>query len=200
MHGANVAIAHLQHEAVLLSKDRVDEISQAGRPFVVTDPNPPISYNDLYSAISTLSIHDFRIIILPPMMLYLISYLVEFINLLPYRLPLLKKFIPQIKGEARALQPGIFSICTHLIASDKEARKSVATGGLGYEGVMTTMQGMVLEVLEWNREHESDNRSGDHLPQTKTKKLYTTSIALSEQLKQAVQVGGSASGSVSVST
>ncbi|KAI9685812.1 MAG: hypothetical protein M1820_010726, partial [Bogoriella megaspora] len=180
-HGANVAIAHLQHEAVLLSNDHVENIVQAGRPFVVTDPNPPIAFSDLYNAISTLCIHPFRTLVLPPAPLLVFSHIVEWYNELPYRLPLLARFIPQITGDARHLQPGLFSICTHLIASDAEARKAVAQGGLGYEGVMTTMQGMVLEILEWNREHEAHQES-DGAASVAKKKLYTTSVMLADQL------------------
>lgn len=183
-----MAIAHLQHEVVLLSHDHVDNIPQAGRPFVITDPNPPISYGDLYTAISTLSMHSFRIFVLPPVLLLLISYIVEWYNLLPYRMPLLKRYLPAIKGEARYLQPGLFTICTHLVASDAEARKSIAQGGLGYEGLLTTMQGMALEILEWNREHEADGESVRNTRlAVKSRKLYTTSVTMSEQIRLMVR-------------
>ena len=149
VHGANVAIAHLHHEAALV----VEDAPQAGRPFVVTDPNPPISYRDLYNAISTLSVHPFRTITLPPVLIVLLSYAVEWYHLLPYRIPRLRGILPEIKGDLRHLQPGIISICTHLVGSDADTRKPVDEGGLGYRGVITTMEGMVLEILEWNREH-----------------------------------------------
>ncbi len=73
VHAANVAIAHLDHEVVLLNKDP----PQAGRPFVVTDPNPFISYSDLCSAIFTLSVHPFRTITIPRILLVVLSYAVE---------------------------------------------------------------------------------------------------------------------------
>ena len=72
-----------------------------------------------------------------------------------------------------------------------EARKAIAQGGLGYEGVMTTMQGMVLEIVEWNREHEADGESNSAGVAAKKKKLYTTSVTLADQLRQAMNVGGS---------
>ncbi|KAI0126453.1 hypothetical protein BJ170DRAFT_628799 [Xylariales sp. AK1849] len=172
VHGANVAVAHLHHEAVLATGT-----SQGGRPFVVTDPNPPISYSDLYTAIRTLSIHPFRIIVLPPVLVLLISYVVEFYNLLPYRSRLLGRVLPEIKGEARHLQPGLFSICTHLIASDEDARKPVKDGGLGYRGAITTLEGMVLEILEWNREHAGTDGG-------RARKSYTTSISLADKLRE----------------
>jgi len=176
VHGANVAIAHLHHEAALA----MENPQQAGRPFVVTDPNPPISYIDLYTAIATLSAHPFQILYLQPVIVLLLSYPVEWYYLLPYRFPVLKRFLPEVKGELRHLQPGLFSICTHLIGADGDARKPVDQGGLGYHGVLTTLEGMVSEVLEWNREHQSDDGK------MREKKLYTTSISLAEQLRQKI--------------
>ncbi|KEY70839.1 hypothetical protein S7711_08538 [Stachybotrys chartarum IBT 7711] len=173
-HGANVAVAHLQHEAVLVSKDA----PQAGRPFVVTDPNPPISYRDLYNLVSTLSIHPFRAITLPPALVLLLSYAIEWYQLLPYRFPLLNMFYLKLGGNVKHLQPGLFSICTHLIAKDEDARRPVKEGGLGYEGLVTTLQGMAWEVLEWNREHLRRNE------RVRTKKSYTISVSLADQLQR----------------
>ena len=178
VHGANVAIAHLHHEAVLMAEDA----PQAGRPFVVTDPNPPISYADLYTAISTLSIHPFRAVTVPPVLILLMSYAVEWWHLLPYRLPFFKGIIPGVRGDLRHLHPGIMSICTHLVGSDAEARRPVNEGGLGYRGVVTTLEGMVWEILEWNREHEGEDGK------KKEKKAYTTSISLAEQLRHILAV------------
>ncbi|KAB5549524.1 hypothetical protein GE09DRAFT_1126765 [Coniochaeta sp. 2T2.1] len=179
VHGANVAIAHLHHEAVLLNNGA----PQAGRPFVVTDPNPPISYSDLYTAISTLSVHPFRTITIPPVLIVLLSYAVEWYHLLPYRVPLLRGILPEIKGDLRHLHPGIISICTHLIGLDADARQAVDEGGLGYSGVITTLEGMVLEILEWNQEHEAEDGV------VRAKRVYTTSISLAEQLRQVLAVG-----------
>ncbi|KAM5356454.1 hypothetical protein ACJ41O_003100 [Fusarium nematophilum] len=184
VHGANVAVAHLGHEAVLVAGGSA--APQAGRPFVVTDPNPPISYSDLYTAISTLSVHPFRTVVLPPVLILGLSYAVEWCLVLPHRFPILRRLLPEIKGDLRQLQPGIFSICTHLVGSDAEARKPVDKGGLGYEAVLTTMQGMVLEILEWNREHR-DESSG-----IRERRLYTTSVTVAEQLRQVLAAGSSA--------
>ncbi|KAI0411601.1 hypothetical protein F5X98DRAFT_357008 [Xylaria grammica] len=184
VHGANVAIAHLHHEAVLVQPSAT---THSGRPFVVTDPNPPISYGDLYSSIRVLSRHSFTTVSLPPVLLLLISHFVEFYSDLPYQpfpFSILGKLLPSLKGDVRHLKPGIFSITTHLIGSNSESSKPVAEGGLGYQGVMTTLEGMVLEVLEWNREHENFGEG-----KGKTKKAYTTSISLAETIKQLGTVG-----------
>lgn len=81
VHGANVAVAHLQQEATLLSKTNVKKIPQDGRPFVVTDPNRPIAYQDLYLAVSTLNISPFRAQVVPPVLILGIAHLIEWYNL-----------------------------------------------------------------------------------------------------------------------
>ncbi|KAI1464807.1 NAD(P)-binding protein [Daldinia caldariorum] len=156
VHGANVAIAHLQHEAALI-QPWTESAKQAGRPFVVTDPNPPITYSDLYNAIETLSVHPPRIIKVPPVIMLLLSHAVEIYTELLYKYPILRRVFPGLKGDIKHLKPGIFSICTHLVASDDEIRKPTSQGGLGYTGVLTTMEGMALEILEWNGEHVAFN-------------------------------------------
>lgn len=184
VHGANVAIAHLHHEAVLLQPSAS---MHSGRPFIVTDPNPPISYGDLYSAIKVLSRHSFTTLYLPPVLMLLISHVVELYSelpFLPFPFSLLGKLLPPLQGDVRHLKPGIFSITTHLIASNSEVSKPVSEGGLGYQGVLTTLEGMVLEVLEWNREHE-------HLSEGKgkTRKAYTTSVSLAEKIQKLGTIG-----------
>ncbi|KAI0876219.1 hypothetical protein GGS24DRAFT_452445 [Hypoxylon argillaceum] len=184
VHGANVAIAHLHHEAALLQPSAS---THSGRPFVVTDPNPPISYGDLYAAIKVLSVHSFNTLSLPPVLMLVVSHIVELYSelpFLPFPFSILGKVLPPLKGDVRHLKPGIFSITTHLIGSNSEVSKPVSEGGLGYEGVLTTLEGMVLEVLEWNREHE-------HLGEDegKIKKAYTTSISLAEKIQKLGAVG-----------
>ncbi|KAI2602589.1 NAD(P)-binding protein [Hypoxylon sp. NC1633] len=181
VHGANVATAHLHHEAVL-ALPWPQSARYAGRPFVVTDPNPPITYSDLYTAIATLSVHPFRTIKVPPVVILLLGHAVEFYADLPYKYPFLRKMLPKLTGDIKHLKPGIFSICTHLVASDDEARKPVSQGGLGYSGVLTTLEGMTLEILEWNMEHANDD--------VKIRKAYTTSISLAEQIQKLWAVEG----------
>ncbi|KAI0099785.1 hypothetical protein GGR51DRAFT_535080 [Nemania sp. FL0031] len=184
VHGANVAIAHLHHEAALLQPSAS---MHSGRPFVVTDPNPPISYGDLYSAIKVLSRHSFTTLPLPPVLMLIISHIVELYSelpFLPFPFSIFGKLLPPLQGDVRHLKPGLFSITTHLIASNSEVSKPASEGGLGYQGVMTTLEGMVLEVLEWNREHE-------HLGEGegKSRKAYTTSVSLAEKIQKLGAVG-----------
>ncbi|ETS73488.1 hypothetical protein PFICI_14434 [Pestalotiopsis fici W106-1] len=173
VHGANVAVAHLLHEAALT----VRHAPQAGRPYCVTDPNPPIRYRDLYMTIKTLSIHVFLDVPVEPVFMLLLSYLVEWYSLLPYRLPFVGKYMPEMTGDLRYLKPGLFSICTHLVSCNTEASKPLGEGGLGYRGVLTTLDGMTMEVLEWNKEHTLENGS-------LKRKAYTTSVLAADKIRQ----------------
>lgn len=153
------------------------ECPQAGRPFVITDPGPPIMFGDLYTDVRVLSVHRFRIVTVPPIIMLLLSVLVEWYILLSYRFPSLKKLLPEVKGDIKKLQPGLFSTCTHLVAFDNEARKSVRDGGLGYKGFVTTLEGVVMEIWGWNQEHSRQSDGS-------TRKTYTTSVSLAEKLQE----------------
>ncbi|KAM7213521.1 hypothetical protein V8F06_011076 [Rhypophila decipiens] len=178
-HGINAALAHLHLEAVLASPSTKSSLpSQAGRPYVVTDPNQPITYNDLYTSILTLATTHFQIIPLPPILILLLSHAIEFYILLPLKYPIFRRILPPLTGDVRFLQPAIMDICTHLVASNSNISRPVEVGGLGYTGVITTLEGMVQEILEWNREHREAEAEG-------RKVVYHTSIALPDQLRKA---------------
>lgn len=85
----------------------------------------------------------------------LFSYLVEAYVLAQHALPsLIGKLLPILPQDIAQLQPTLFTISTcHVIADDGDARKSVGEGGLGYKGVCTTLEGMCMQVREWNMEH-----------------------------------------------
>lgn len=194
VHGINCALAHLQFESILAEKAS-HVAPQAGRPFCITDPNRPIYYGDLYGLLSKLATTPFRLISLPPMPFVLVSYLVEFYTLLPYRLPSsLARFIPQLSGDIKHLQPGLFSICTHLVADNADAGMAVGDGGLGYRGVLTTLEGMCQELVDWNREQEehaaqaalvADGTEGGG----KGVRYFHSSVSLAEQMQKVGLVG-----------
>jgi hypothetical protein len=175
VHAINVAIAHLDFEVILVSPEAAS-LPQAGRPFVVTDPNPPISYRDLYFLVQTLAITPFRILPLQPVVMLLLSYPIEWYSLALARFPCLRKVLPELTGEVKHLKPGLFSICSHLVASNAVASAPVSSGGLGYKGVLTTLEGMTQEVVEWNRDHKD-------VPGAR--KSYLTSVSLADDIAKA---------------
>lgn len=196
VHGINCAIAHLQFEAILADRDSA-HCPQAGRPFCITDPGPPIYYGDMYRAMKTLVTTPFRIVRVPPLPMLLVSYVVEWYNLLPTRGPAaaLHKVLPRLPGGAAHLQPGLFSICTHLLTDMRKAQRPVSEGGLGYRGVLTTLEGMCQEILDWNTEQEehareaAESRGPASGSNTTGTKLYRTSVALAEEIQKLEGVG-----------
>ncbi|TLD07559.1 hypothetical protein PgNI_10979 [Pyricularia grisea] len=187
IHAINCAVAHLNMEAAL---DPVDSASrpQAGRPFTVTDPNPPITNRTLWSMISTLSITMFRTVrILCPVLILMVAHAIEWYALLPYRYPRFKRIIPPLNNDIKHLKPPLFTITTHLIANHQgDATKPVSEGGIGYTGLTTSMDGMIQEVLEWNQEHEGVSR--------RNRRKYISSVTLAEEIRKlgeaAMAVGG----------
>lgn len=190
VHGINCALAHLQFESILAEKGSHSS-PQAGRPYCITDPNPPIYYGDLYGLLSKLATTPFRMISLPPMPFVLVSYLVEFYTLLPFRLPSsLARFVPPLSGDIKHLQPGLFSICTHLVADNADAGRAVGDGGLGYRGVLTTLEGMCQELVDWNREQEEHATQAARAPDgPKGVRYFHSSVSLAEQMQKVGLVG-----------
>ncbi|KAK3694155.1 hypothetical protein B0T22DRAFT_372049 [Podospora appendiculata] len=177
VHGINAAVAHLQLEAVLAPPGSASA-PQAGRPFTITDPNPPIAYSDLYSLIGSLAVTPFRVILLQPVVMLLISYPVECYNLLLVKVPQLRRAFPPLMGEVKHLQPALFSICTHVVATAAAASRRVEDGGIGYTGLLTTLEGMVQEVVEWNHEHQIAHAAGAEV-------VYQSSVALADDIQKA---------------
>lgn len=121
----------------------------------------------------------------------LLSYLVEFYTLLPFRVPSsLAKLIPPLSGDIKHLQPGLFSICTHLVADNADAGLAVHDGGLGYRGVLTTLEGMCQELVDWNREQEEHATQGALVADgTKGVRYFHSSVSLAEQMQKVGLVG-----------
>jgi hypothetical protein len=192
VHGVNCALAHLQLESIL-AEDGSHSSPQAGRPYCITDPNRPIYYGDLYRLISKLATTPFRLISLPPMPFVLFSYLVEAYTLLPFYLPgSLARLLPPLPGDIKHLQPGLFSICTHLVADNADAGRAVGDGGLGYRGVLTTLEGMCQELVDWNREqeeHAAQAAAAGSDGRPKGVRYFHSSVSLAEQMQKVALMG-----------
>ncbi|KAK0618099.1 hypothetical protein B0T17DRAFT_509658 [Bombardia bombarda] len=153
VNSRNVSLAHLLFEAALARKPMP---SCAGRPFVVSDPGPPICFRDFYSLITQLPVTPVTEAYPPPIMLLLLSHAIETYSLALARLPFLKTVfgLKDLSGPLQNLQPAIFSVTAHTIADDSAVRRSVEEGGLGYSGVGTTVDGICEQIVSWNREQE----------------------------------------------
>lgn len=160
VNAENVSIAHLLYEQRLVSpatsdKDKTSKVDIGGQSFVVTDPNPPITFSDMYLLLSTVSKTPTTFPNYPCMLFFLSSYLIEWYVLLQegylsWLLP------PLTNKDLLQLQPALFSVCNpHTIADDSRARERPELGGLGFSAPITTMDGMCREVEAWNRRVDS---------------------------------------------
>ncbi|KAG2003470.1 C-3 sterol dehydrogenase [Coprinopsis cinerea AmutBmut pab1-1] len=160
VHVENCSLAHLLYERRLLdvmnqaavpsddpasaSKPLLPDIG--GQAFCITDPGPPIYWNDMYTIFETLTAGRCYFPYVSPTFVFLIAHLIELYYLLQYfattSFPVLKSFLPPITGEISYLQPAALgSSNVHIIVDDSKARKSPEEGGLGYKGVWTTREG-----------------------------------------------------------
>ncbi|KAL2169917.1 hypothetical protein VTG60DRAFT_5461 [Thermothelomyces hinnuleus] len=177
VNSRNVALAHLQFEAALAPKGDGEPMPAcAGRTFNVTDPGPPIAYTDLYYAAEQLSVTPTRTLPQQPLALLLVAYIIEAWCLLLARLPFLTTLfgLREPSGPIHMLQPAVFNVSVHTIVDDSAARKSVAEGGIGYQGGCTTIEGLCQQLLEWNRDHEGAGGENGGVPDGKMAKAALT--------------------------
>lgn len=156
MNAENVSIAHLLYEQRLIEQtpERPHLPNIGGQSFVVTDPNPAVSFGDIYLLLLTLAKTPVQFPTVRPVPLFVMSYFVEMYTVIQHCfLP----WLPRVTGDLAQLQPALWAVCTvHTIADDSRARKSPEEGGLGYRAPITTLDGMCKEVHEWNRNFEKN--------------------------------------------
>ena len=154
----NGALAHLCYEQRLIELERGSPNPDiGGQAFTVTDAGPPLTYGDVYTALSTLDKETVFPIVSPTLMLGL-SQVIEFFyvskSLLsasgPFTGRAIARLVPTISGDVVNLQPPIFAlIMIHLIFDDSRARLPPAKGGLGYYGPYTTLEGLCKTADEY---------------------------------------------------
>ncbi|KID76929.1 Short-chain dehydrogenase/reductase family 42E member 1 [Metarhizium brunneum] len=144
----NVSLAHL-----LLQEALVGDAGAAvsGRPFTVTDEGPPMRFDDLYLLLDELSVTGLQVDYPPPAVLLLVAFAIEAYCVLLKKMPALGRLGLREPAEPMCLfQPGIVDSAVTQIADDGDARRPVGEGGLGYEGVCSTAEGLCVLVGEWN--------------------------------------------------
>lgn len=149
VNAENVSIAHLFYEQRLNEQSPISNRPNiGGQAFTVTDPNPAVSFGDVYLLLPTLAKTPVKFPAVSPVPLLVLSYLIEWYTVVQYcYLP----WLPKITGSLAQLQPSLFSVsAVHTIVDDSRARKAPEDGGLGYRPPLSTMDGMCKEVIEWN--------------------------------------------------
>ena len=133
--GSNVVYAHMLFEQRLLEQSKFPKRPDiGGRAFVVTDPNPPIHFSDLYTVLEQCAYS---------------------------RLQYHVGFPPELPIPLCMLTPPLFAASsTHTLLDDSVARAAPEDGGLGYRPPITTAEGLCMQVLEFNRNLEQTGREG----------------------------------------
>lgn len=151
----NVSIGHLAYENTLLLHPE-----RGGQGFCVTDPNPPIRYQDLYHALTLLAHPSTPVAFpyIPHMPLLLLSYFIEAYNVLQTQY--LAGVLPALgNGDLSFVQPAVSSLCVmHIVYTDTAAQETI-----GYRAPITTLEGFMLAVRDWNdrAEEKQKLRVGD---------------------------------------
>ncbi|KAF8592054.1 NAD(P)-binding protein [Ramaria rubella] len=150
----NCSVAHLFYEQRLLelSEPSCRNEDIGGQAFNVSDPNPPVSFGDVYNVLTTLTTKT-KFQDLPPVLILILAHIIETYYVLRLLHPILLRVLPQIKGELMFLQPSVFSLTqVHLIFDDHRARQPPEKGGLGYRAPWTSLEGLCKLVVEWGKE------------------------------------------------
>ncbi|GFP52364.1 short-chain dehydrogenase/reductase family 42E member 1 [Trichoderma asperellum] len=151
----NASLAHLQYEDALLGEHGG---KVAGRPFIVTDKGKPVRFQDIYTILNSVSVTGFEVSYPPPMLMLMLSYVVEWYALLINAVPLLGKFLSEPGEDLRWLQPGVHATSLHYFIDDSEAKKKPADGGIGYTPCCTTVEGVCSQVVDWNAWVEEEGK------------------------------------------
>jgi nucleoside-diphosphate-sugar epimerase len=158
IHAGNAALGHLKYEAALLGPHAG---KVAGRPFLVTDPGPPLVFQDFYTLIGSVSKTRMTVHYPPPVLLLMVAQIVEAYCVLLLKVPLLTKFgLREPQPPLYYLQPGCFDASTNCILDDSEAKRPVLEGGIGYRGVCGTLDGLCMQIRDWNRFVERERALG----------------------------------------
>lgn len=155
----NVSLAHLLLETALVSQHSA-KIS--GRPFTVTDRGEPIRFEDMYLLLGQLSITGLKVDYPPPGVLLLVALGIEAYCILIQRLGRLGKwlYLSEPRDPVCLFQPGVVDSTVTQIVDDGDARRALGEGGLGYEAVCGTVEGLCVLVGDWNLWVEGERRKG----------------------------------------
>lgn len=93
-----------------------------------------------------MSTTSLRISYPPPVLMLVLSYLVEWYGLLVNAVPFLDRFLSEPGEPTRWVQPGVYATSLNYFVDDKDARRRPEDGGFGYMACCTTVGGCVLRL------------------------------------------------------
>lgn len=167
IHVENCSLAHLCYEQRLVEQIKGSSNPDlGGQTFIVTDAGAPPTYGDVYLSLTELTDGECQFPLLSPTAMLVFAYAVEATYLarelyISSPNPLVKalaRLVPQITSDVVNVQPSLWSLMmVHLIFDDSRARLPPSQGGLGYNGPLTTLQGMCRLV----EEHRKSDGNGE---------------------------------------
>lgn len=178
-YAENASYAHLLYEKCLVDLENKvpTQPDIGGQAFLVTDPNPPITYGDFYNAIAVLSNHRCRFPVVPQVLMYGVALGIEtwylgqtlVVHEVIKALEFLERNVAKVfgrlanmlrewnwfklKGVEINLQPAVFNLTSvNLWFDDSRAKMAREDGGLGYRAPFTSMKGLVKTGLAFEKE------------------------------------------------
>ncbi|CCM04005.1 uncharacterized protein FIBRA_06162 [Fibroporia radiculosa] len=159
IYAENCSLAHLCYEARLIELQQGSKNPDiGGQAFCVADAGPPPLYGEVYDAVTQVSKGQTEFMYLSFTAMLALAQLVEWYYLARYfllqsRFAFLGRIMPPVTGDIVFLQPSMWALTgIHLWFNDSRARLAPEKGGLGYNGDITTMEGVCKSVIEHQRD------------------------------------------------
>ena len=127
-----------------------------GRSFIVTDAGPPIAYGDYSGAIEVLTERNIKFQVLSPSLMLLFAHVVQAYYLTTYFLSqssgVLFRYVgailPRLPSLITSLQPPLRDLTSvHLLVDSSNTRARPEVGGLGYEPLWTSLEGILCQLV-----------------------------------------------------
>jgi len=163
----NCSLAHLCYEQRLIELGHGGKNPDiGGRSFIVTDAGPPIAYGDCHKAIEVLTEGNVKFQVLSSSLMLLFAHILQTYHLATYLLSqspnvLLRAagaFLPKLSAPIINLQPSLWNLTNvHLIFDSSNARARPEAGGLGYEPLWTSLEGICQAVSDYQAKRVVDD-------------------------------------------
>ena len=155
----NCSLAHLCYEQRLVELGHGGKNPDiGGRSFIVTDAGPPIAYGDCYRTIDVLTEGKVKFQTLSSSLMLIFAHTLQTYHVATHFLSqspniLLRAFgafLPKLSTPIINLQPPMWDLTNaHLIFDSSDARARPESGGLGYEPLWTSLEGMCQLLLDY---------------------------------------------------
>jgi nucleoside-diphosphate-sugar epimerase len=163
----NCSLAHLCYEQRLVELvDGARNPDIGGGSFIVTDAGPPIAYGDCYRVEEVLTEGDVKFQVLSSSLMLLFAHVIQVYYLATHLLSQSPNiflrtagaFLPRIPSLLIPLQPSMWNLTNvHLVFDSSNARARPEAGGLGYEPLWTSLEGLCKLVLDYQSGRVADH-------------------------------------------